>query len=154
MFRILLPVSEGLWLQVHDGCSSCWTHFLPIYTICHISSFFQILEHKGFFVSCLQQWKDCKIYTLCPFSLKSKNQCRLQRNMEITPPNCPALNTRKLSQAILIHTPLIEEQRHTLESTKTRCVMERKKNILLSSKHMKVYDFQKLATFWKQPSAD
>lgn len=29
MFRILLPVSEGLWLYVRDGCSSCWTHVLP-----------------------------------------------------------------------------------------------------------------------------
>lgn len=29
MFRILLPVSEGLWLYMRDGCSSCWTHLLP-----------------------------------------------------------------------------------------------------------------------------
>lgn len=128
MFRILLPVSEGLWLYVRDGCSSCWTHVLPT-QFAILARSFRYWNIRGFFVSCLQQWKDCKIYTLCPFSLKSKNQCRLQRNMEITPPNCPALNTRKLSQAILIHTPLIEEQRHTLESTKKKvCDREKEKH--------------------------
>lgn len=147
MFRILLPVSEGLWLRASDGCSSCRTHFLPI-QFAILACSFRYWNIRGF-VSCLQQWRDCKIYTLCPFSLKSKNQCHLQRNMEITPPHCPALSMRKLSYAILIHTPLIEEEQHTLESKKRSVWWRERKALLLSSKQVKVYDFQKLSIFWK-----
>lgn len=122
---IMFRLSEGLWLKACDGCSSCRMHFLPI-QFAILACSFRYWNIRGFCVMSTAMER-LQIYTLCPFSLKSKNQCHLQRNMEITPPNCPALSIGKLRYAILIHTPLIEEQ-HTLESKKKVCDGEKEKH--------------------------
>lgn len=86
MFRILLPVSEGLWLQVRDGCSSCWTHFLPTqFTI--LARSFRYWNIRVFCVMSIEMERLQNLHTV-PIFIKI---------MEITPPNCPALSMRKLS---------------------------------------------------------